>query len=86
MDICEVMDKRFSVRKYKRQPVEEDKLQRVLNAGRIAPSASNRLKWKFVVVRDGKWDDLPEQAFLYVGTIEDAVKQAEQIHSRNVHL
>ena len=54
MDIYEVMDKRFSVRKYKHQPVEEDKLQRVLNAGRIAPSASNRQKWKFVVVRDDK--------------------------------
>jgi F-type H+-transporting ATPase subunit beta len=26
---------------------------------------------------DGKWDDLPEQAFMYVGTIEQAAAQAE---------
>jgi F-type H+-transporting ATPase subunit beta len=28
---------------------------------------------------DGKWDQLPDQAFMYVGTIEDAAKRAEQI-------
>jgi len=28
---------------------------------------------------DGKWDHLPDQAFMYVGTIEDAAKRAEEI-------
>jgi F-type H+-transporting ATPase subunit beta len=28
---------------------------------------------------DGKWDHLPEQAFMYVGTIEDAAKRAEDL-------
>jgi len=28
---------------------------------------------------DGKWDHLPEQAFMYVGTIEDAEKRAEEL-------
>jgi F0F1-type ATP synthase beta subunit len=28
---------------------------------------------------DGKHDDIPEQAFLMVGTIEDAVKKAERL-------
>ena len=28
---------------------------------------------------DGKWDHLPEQAFMYVGTIEDAAKRAEEM-------
>jgi F-type H+/Na+-transporting ATPase subunit beta len=28
---------------------------------------------------DGKWDHLPEQAFMYVGTIEDAAKRAEEL-------
>jgi F-type H+-transporting ATPase subunit beta len=28
---------------------------------------------------DGKWDHLPDQAFMYVGTIEDAAKRAEEL-------
>jgi F-type H+-transporting ATPase subunit beta len=28
---------------------------------------------------DGKWDHLPDNAFMYVGTIEDAAKKAEEM-------
>ena len=28
---------------------------------------------------DGKWDHLPDQAFMYVGAIEDAAAQAERL-------
>ena len=52
MDVYEAIEKRYSVREYQDRAIEEDKLQRVLNAGRIAPSGSNRQEWKFVVVRD----------------------------------
>ncbi|MEM9290762.1 MAG: F0F1 ATP synthase subunit beta [Acidobacteriota bacterium] len=31
----------------------------------------------------GKWDHLPEQAFMYVGTIEDAAKRAEELEAGN---
>ena len=30
---------------------------------------------------DGKWDHLPDQAFMYVGTIEDAAKRAEELEA-----
>jgi nitroreductase len=43
---------RKSVRAYSDRQVEEDKLEKVLEAGRQAPSASNRQEWRFVVVRD----------------------------------
>ncbi|MBN1941722.1 MAG: F0F1 ATP synthase subunit beta [Phycisphaerae bacterium] len=33
----------------------------------------------FSEICDGKWDHLPEQAFLYVGTVEDAAEQAEKM-------
>ena len=33
----------------------------------------------FREICEGKWDDLPEQAFMYVGSIEDAAAQAESI-------
>jgi F-type H+-transporting ATPase subunit beta len=35
----------------------------------------------FREIVDGKHDQLPEQAFLYVGTIEEAQEKAEKIHS-----
>ena len=43
---------RQSVRKYTSKPVEPEKLQRCLEAARLAPSASNSQPWKFVVVND----------------------------------
>ncbi len=52
MNVMEAIQTRRSIRAYKDQPIEEDKLKRVLEAGRLAPSASNQQEWKFVVVTD----------------------------------
>ncbi len=52
MNFIELAKKRFSVRKYKNIPVEEEKLMQVLEAGRIAPSAANYQPVHFVVVKD----------------------------------
>lgn len=54
MDFYEAIKNRYSVRSYKNQPVEDQKLQRVLDSARIAPTGNNRQAWKFVVVQDGK--------------------------------
>jgi len=52
MDFYEVIRGRRSVRAYRTDPVEEDRLRRVLEAARAAPSAANRQPWHFVVIRD----------------------------------
>jgi nitroreductase len=52
MDIYETIRTRKSVRSYLDKPVEEEKLDRVLEAARLAPSARNRQEWRFVVVTD----------------------------------
>jgi nitroreductase len=52
MNVMEAIKKRESVRQYKDQPVEDEKLNLVLEAGRLAPSASNRQEWRYVVVKD----------------------------------
>jgi len=52
MNIHEVIKKRRSVRAYTSEEVPEEKLQRILEAARMAPSASNRQQYKFVVVRE----------------------------------
>jgi len=52
MDVYEAIRTRKSVRSYLDKPVEDEKLHRILEAVRLAPSASNRQEWRFVVVRD----------------------------------
>jgi nitroreductase len=52
MDFFEVIEKRQSIRAYKNTPVEEDKIRKIVEAGRIAPSANNSQDWKFIVVKD----------------------------------
>jgi nitroreductase len=45
-----LVNKRQSVREYTDKPVEKEKLERCLEAARLAPSASNGQPWKFIVV------------------------------------
>ncbi|MBN1780667.1 nitroreductase family protein [bacterium] len=52
MNIEDAVRKRQSVRKYSEKDVEEDKLNLVLEAARLSPSAKNRQARKFVLVRD----------------------------------
>ncbi|HUS91844.1 MAG TPA: nitroreductase family protein [Phycisphaerae bacterium] len=54
MDLYEAIRERRSVRAYQERPVEDEKLRRVLEAGRLSPSARNRQERKFVVVRDAR--------------------------------
>jgi nitroreductase len=52
MDIYTAIATRKSVRSYEDRNVPEEVLTRVLEGARLAPSASNRQEWRFVVVRD----------------------------------
>jgi nitroreductase len=51
MGFQELIRKRYSVRAYKPDPVEDDKLDRVLEAALIAPTAANRQAFRIIVVR-----------------------------------
>ena len=52
MQVSEAIAKRSSIRDYKETTVPEDKLNRVLEAARLAPTGANRQDIKFVVVRN----------------------------------
>lgn len=52
MEFIDLAKKRYSVRKYKDKPVEKQKLEYILEAGRIAPSAANYQPWYFIVVQN----------------------------------
>jgi len=52
MDVYQAIKNRYSCRSYKAEAVPEEKLNRVLESARIAPSAHNEQEWKFVVVKE----------------------------------
>jgi len=52
MDVLKAISKRRSIRSYFPKPIETDKLQRILESARIAPSAKSKYEWRMIVVRD----------------------------------
>ncbi len=50
--VMQLFKDRRSIRKFEKTPVEEEKLQEVLEAARLAPSWANRQCWSFIVVKD----------------------------------
>ena len=53
MDILQAIKERRSIRKYSEEPISEDQLNQILEAGRWAPSRGNGQPWKFIVLDDG---------------------------------
>jgi len=84
MDVYEAIETRRSVRSFANRAVEDDKLQRILNAARLAPSAKNRQEWRFIVVRDDGLRkavaDAAEQPFLAEAPIIVAGISTEPTH------
>ncbi|UKI42672.1 MAG: nitroreductase family protein [Candidatus Melainabacteria bacterium] len=56
--VLELIENRFSVRKYKDQKVEDEKIKSILNAGRLAPSWMNSQPWHFIVIDNQDKKDL----------------------------
>jgi len=52
MDFSKLIAVRQSVRSYEDKPVEEEKLNQLIEAVRLAPSASNSQPWKLIIVND----------------------------------
>jgi nitroreductase len=64
MDVLAEILQRRSVRSFLPQPIEKEQLERILEAGRLAPSAKNRQEWRFVVIQKKEVRDrIKEAAF-----------------------
>jgi nitroreductase len=59
MEFSELIRTRYSVRAYKPDPVEDDKLEQILEAARLAPTAANRQPFRILVIHtEGRQDEL----------------------------
>ncbi len=63
MDCIERVLTRRSIRKFKEKPIADKVLEYILEAGRLAPTATNSQPWHFVLVREGE----AKGAFSYGG-------------------
>lgn len=64
-DFLQLVQARQSDRSYdKERPVEPEKLERVLEAARLAPSACNAQPWRFVVITDKELAQKPGKLLL----------------------
>ena len=57
MELWDAIRGRRSCRKFTTQPVKEEELQRILEAGTWAPSPANNQPWEFVILTNGKIKD-----------------------------
>ena len=59
MDFLDLVKSRYSVRAYKNEPVEEEKLKKIFEAARYAPTAVNYQPFKLIVIKtEGSEDEL----------------------------
>ncbi len=79
-EMLELILKRQSDRKYSDKSIEKEKLDRILEAGRMAPSACNAQPWKFIVVTEaGLLKELAEAASAKLLGMNSFVGQAPAI-------
>ncbi len=54
MEVKEAIQTRRSVRAYQDKEIPDEKIKKVLEAARLAPSANNHQPWKFIVVKNSQ--------------------------------
>ena len=52
MDVRKAIEKRRSIRKFKPDPIPEEKIRLLLESARLAPSGTNTQPWRFIIVKD----------------------------------
>ncbi len=68
MEFLELVSKRESVRKYTGENVKISDLEKIVQAGRLSPSACNSQPWSYIVVSGGKTLENLKKAVQYFGT------------------
>jgi len=76
-EVLRTIRNRRTIRRFKSDPIEDEKLQAILDAGRWAPSFSNLQPWRFIVIKDQKLknalDKAARESVLHLGINEAPV-------------
>lgn len=70
-EVLKSIQSRRTIRRFKPDPIDEKKIEMILEAGRWAPSFSNLQPWKFIVTKDQKikkeLDKASKESVLHLG-------------------
>ena len=72
MDTYLAIVSKRDTRRYSDEPIPEDVVERILNAGRVTGSASNRQPWRFIIVEDAERRERLAEAVYEPSNIRDA--------------
>jgi nitroreductase len=76
-EVLKAIKNRRTIRRFKPNPVDEEMLQMILEAGRWAPSFSNLQPWRFIVIKDqdlkNALDKAARESVLHLGINEAPV-------------
>ena len=76
-EVLKAIRTRRTIRRFKSDSIEDEKLQTILDAGRWAPSFSNLQPWKFIVIKDRRLknalDKAARESVLHLGINEAPV-------------
>ena len=72
MNIIDAIKSRRSIRKFLPKNIEKDIIEKIIDAGILAPSAKNRQPWKFVVVANDSKDDM-------INTIKTGIEDYKKV-------
>jgi nitroreductase len=72
MDVFEAIERRQSIRRYRKDPVPEKDLERIMDSARRAPSGSNLQPWRFIIVREEATRQALRQIAKYNQWVEEA--------------
>ena len=74
MAVIDIIKERRSCRKFISKKIEDSKLNSILEAGRLAPSAKNRQPWRFITITDESIKEKILNACYGIDTIKTADK------------
>jgi len=72
VDVLEAIRTRRSIRNYKKDPIPQEVLEQVLEAGRWAPSASNMQPWEFITFTDPEVKRQVTKCFMFGWFLDEA--------------
>jgi len=76
-EVLKAIRTRRTIRRFKSDPIKEEDLQTILDAGRWAPSFSNLQPWRFIVIKNagikGALDEAAKKDVLHLGINEAPV-------------
>ncbi len=82
MEVLDAINARRSIRRFKSTPVEDEKVEMILEAARRAPSWANSQCWRFIVVRDAEMRNrLADTAFSVGGGHPNMATEAMRVVS-----